>query len=345
MEKLKFAILGCGRISKKHVEAIQESDEAKIVAVCDINEEKAMLVGRMLDVPYYVDYNEMLNKEYIDVVSILTPSGLHSEHTIKIASKYKKHIVCEKPMALNLKDADKMIDICENNHVKLFIVKQNRFNTAIQKLKQKVDKGDFGKIIMGTIRLRWARHQQYYDMDSWRGTWKMDGGCLTNQASHLIDLLIWVLGNPIEVSAMTDTRLLDIEVEDTGVAIVKFQSGALGIVEATTATRPETIEGSISILGEKGIAEIGGIAANEIKVWKFSNNEIETSDKLKTYNEKPINVYGFGHKKYLEHVIYCIKHDKQPMVDGIEGRKSIELINAIYDSSKLHKNILLGWER
>lgn len=342
MKKIKFALVGCGRIANKHIESICKLEEAKLVSLCDINKERAKKYGEKLHLPYYTDYDEMLRNEDVDVVNILTPSGFHAKHTIDIVKKYQKHIVCEKPMALRLEDADEMINVCNNYGVKLFVIKQNRYNIPIQQLKKYIDEGRFGKLVMGTVRLRWSRKQEYYDMDSWRGTWKMDGGCLTNQASHLIDLLQWLMGKPIEVSAMTATRLADIEVEDTGVAILKFENGALGIIEATTATRPTDIEGSISILGEKGTVEIGGFSANNIKIWKFEDNDSEDMKILEKYNENPPDVYGFGHIRYLRHVIYCIQNKEKPLIDGYEGRKSLELINAIYESAEKGKKVKLN---
>lgn len=344
MRKIKFALIGCGRIANKHSEVINSIEQAELVAVCDVIEEKAKKLGEKYNVPYYLNYAKMLESEDVDVVNILTQSGLHAEHTIDIAKKYKKHIVCEKPMALKLDDADNMIRTCDENNVRLFVVKQNRYNLPVQKLREAIDDNKFGKLVMGTVRVRWARHQHYYDMDEWRGTWKMDGGCLTNQASHHIDLLEWMLGQPIRVSAMTTTRLADIEVEDTGVVTIEFENGALGIIEATTAARPTNIEGSLSILGENGTVEIGGIAVNEMKLWKFVDGEKEEKEVLEKYKENPANVYGFGHKRYLEHVIDCIINNKSALVDGLEGRKSLELINAIYESAETGKIVNLRFK-
>ncbi|MTI59424.1 MAG: Gfo/Idh/MocA family oxidoreductase [Firmicutes bacterium] len=344
MSKLKFALVGCGRIAKKHTEALNNIHDAELVTVCDIKEGRAREYGDKYDIPYYTNYDKMLQNENIDVVNILTPSGFHAEHTIDIVKKYKKHIVCEKPMALKLKDADNVIRVCDENGVRLFVVKQNRYNLPVQKLREALEKGRFGKLVMGTVRVRWARHQHYYDMDEWRGTWAMDGGVLTNQASHHIDLLEWMMGQPIEVSAQTATRLVDIEVEDTGVVIIKFENGALGVIEATTATRPKDLEGSLSILGERGAVEIGGFAVNEMKVWQFEDGEEDDKKVLEQFKENPPNVYGFGHIRYLEHVIDCIKNNKKALVDGIEGRKSLELINAIYEAAETGKNVKLRFE-
>ncbi|MTI59286.1 MAG: Gfo/Idh/MocA family oxidoreductase [Firmicutes bacterium] len=344
MSVLKFALVGCGRIARKHIQALTDIQESKIVSVCDIVKEKAKKYGEKLNIPYYTSYDDMLQNEEIDVVNVLTPSGLHARHTVDIVKKYKKHIVCEKPMALKLEDADEMIRVCDENNSRLFIVKQNRYNLPVQKLRSTLEEGKFGKLVLGTVRVRWSRDQKYYDMDDWRGTWSMDGGVLTNQASHHIDLLEWMMGQPVEVSAKIATRLVNIEVEDTGVVIIKFANGALGVIEATTATRPKDLEGSLSILGEKGTVEIGGFAVNEMKVWQFEDKSEEDREVMEKFKENPPNVYGFGHKRYLEHVIDCINKNKKALVDGLEGRKSLELINAIYESAETRKTIRLRFE-
>lgn len=344
--KLKFAIVGCGRILQKHIDAINEIDEAVLVAVCDTDYKKAKAVSeKYKDVRSYSTYDEMLQKEDVDVVNILTPSGYHPFHTIDIVKKYKKHIVCEKPMALRLQEADEMIRVCDKNGVRLFVIKQNRYNLPVIKLREALDQDRFGKMVMGTVRVRWSRHQSYYDQDAWRGTWELDGGVITNQASHHIDLLEWMLGEPISVMATTKTFLADIEVDDTAAAIIKFRNGAIGIVEATTATRPNDLEGSLSVLGEKGSVVIGGFSVNKMQSWRFEDETEEQSREiLNKFAEIPPNIYGFGHKRYLEHVIDCIKNNKKALVDGIEGRKSIELINAMYESSETGKEVFLHFE-
>ena len=261
----------------------------------------------------------------------LTESGTHAKNVIELA-KYRKTIMVEKPMALTLEDADEMIKICMENNISLFVIKQNRFNLPVIKLKEAVDQGRFGKLFLGTIRVRWSRTQEYYSQDKWRGTWAMDGGVLTNQASHHIDLLEWIFGEVESVHAKSINALADIEAEDTAVAILKFKNNALGIIEATTAIRPTDLEGSISVLGEKGSVEIGGFAVNEIKVWNFVEKFDEDQDIIKNYSVNPPDVYGFGHKSYYDHVIDCINNGSKQLVDGIEGRKSLELINALYES-------------
>jgi predicted dehydrogenase len=247
----------------------------------------------------------MMQKEQVDVAVVLTPSGLHAEHVINLA-KYGKNIMVEKPMALTLNDADAMIEASDRNNCRLFIIKQNRFNVPVIKLREAHQDGRFGKLVLGTVRVRWTRHQPYYDQDTWRGTWAMDGGVLTNQASHHVDMLEWMMGDVESVFALATTALANIEAEDTAVVTLKFQSGALGIIEATTATRPCDLEGSISILGAKGSVVIGGFAVNQMQSWAFEEDQDGDNEVLEKYSVNPPNVYGFGHQAYYEHVVDCI---------------------------------------
>lgn len=338
-----FALVGCGRIAKKHAEVIaKQIPNAKLVAVCDLNEEKAKTYGFKYDVPYFTNYHDMMQdkSDEIEVVSILTPSGLHAEHTIDLA-KYKKHIVVEKPMALTLDDADRMIAACDENGIKLFVVKQNRFNLPVKKLREAVENKRFGRLTLGSVRVRWCRDQDYYDQDSWRGTWKLDGGVLANQASHHIDLLEWMMGDVESVSAKSATHLVDIETEDTAVAVLKFKNGALGIIEATTACRPSDLEGSISVLGERGSVEISGFAVNKMRTWEFVDSLEEERSIISDFSNNPESVYGFGHVEYIMDVVDSLEHNKKALVDGLEGRRSLELISAIYESIETGREIKL----
>lgn len=340
---INVAVVGCGRIAKRHIELLGNNhiEGAKLVAICDINPDKEKEYSLKYNVPFFIDMDEMMSADLnVDLVSVLTESGNHAKHVINLA-KYKKHILVEKPMALSLKDADDMINACDRNNIKLFVVKQNRFNIPVQKLRQAVEADRFGKIFLGTIRVRWCRPQEYYDQDSWRGTWALDGGVLTNQASHHVDLLEWMLGDVESVYAKSITALAKIEVEDTAVVLLKFTSGALGVIEATTAIRPKDLEGSISILGEKGSVEIGGFAVNKMLHWNFNLPVPEDTDVLEKYSENPPDVYGFGHKTYYDHVIDCIVNNKQQLVDGLEGRRSLELITAIYESIETGKEVFM----
>nr|WP_321513246.1 Gfo/Idh/MocA family oxidoreductase [uncultured Pseudodesulfovibrio sp.] len=343
----KFALVGCGRISQKYGQLLSggEIAGAGLTAVCDIQEERASALAEKTGVPYFTDAHEMIRVmgEAIDVIAVLTESGNHAVLTMELA-QYGKHIVVEKPMALRLEDADAMIRVCDEAGIKLFVVKQNRLNYPVIKLRQALEAGRFGKLTMGTVRVRWCRRQEYYDQDEWRGTWAMDGGVFANQASHHIDLLEWMLGEPVSVFAKSRTALVDVEVEDTGVAIITFASGAIGVVEATNATRPVDLEGSISILGEKGSVEIGGFAVNEMKVWNFETPEPGDEEVLQEYRTNPPDVYGFGHIEYLNQVVDCIEKGSPSLVDGLEGRKSLELINAIYESIETGREVRLRFQ-
>jgi predicted dehydrogenase len=256
-------------------------------------------------------------------------------------ARYQKDIIVEKPMALTLDDADAMIQACDENGCRLFVVKQNRFNVPVVKLRQAVEEKRFGKLVLGTVRVRWCRHQHYYDQDAWRGTWAMDGGVLTNQASHHVDMLQWMIGDVESVFAKAATALVDIEAEDTIIVTLKFRNGALGIIEATTAARPINLEGSISVLGERGTVVIGGFAVNEMQTWAFEEKQEGDDEVLEKYSVNPPNVYGFGHQAYYEHVVECIENERRHLVDGLEARKSLELINAIYESVETGREVFL----
>jgi predicted dehydrogenase len=244
-------------------------------------------------------------------------------------------------MALTLDDADAMIRTCDDHGVRLFVVKQNRFNLPVQKLREALDRGRFGRLVLGTVRVRWCRRQDYYDQDSWRGTWALDGGVLANQASHHVDLLEWMMGDVDSVFAMATTALAHIEAEDTATVLLRFRSGALGIIEATTAARPVDLEGSVSVLGERGTVEIGGFAVNELKTWRFEAPEPGDEQVVERYSVNPPNVYGFGHKAYYDHVVECITGRSPQLVDGLEGRRSLELISAIYESIETRREVRL----
>jgi len=342
MNFLNFALVGCGRISKRHSEllGLQQIRNAKLVAVCDVVAEKAEKIAQNFSVPHFTDMHEMMRSVAIDVVVVLTESGNHAKHVVALAP-YGKHIMVEKPMALTLDDADAMIRACDESGVKLFVVKQNRFNVPVLKLRTALEAGRFGKLVLGTVRVRWCRPQAYYDQDAWRGTWALDGGVLTNQASHHVDLLEWMMGEVDSVFAMSSTALANIEAEDTAVVTLRFRNGALGVIEATTAARPTDLEGSISVLGEGGTVEIGGFAVNQMKVWNFSEPKEGDERVMTDYSVNPPNVYGFGHQAYYEHVIDSIKKGTPHLVDGLVGRKSLELISAIYESSETGREVPL----
>lgn len=338
---MKIALVGCGRISAKHLEVIAALPELRLAGVCDLIPERAARAGEIGRAPAYTDFREMVERERPDVVAILTESGAHAPVALEIAPHVGTLIV-EKPLSLTLESTDALIETCEHHRTRLFVVKQNRYNPPVVRLRRALDAGRFGKLALGTVRVRWCRTQAYYDQDAWRGTWKDDGGVFANQASHHIDLLHWMLGPVESVQAYTATRLVDIEAEDTGVAILRFASGALGIVEATTATRPVDLEGSLSILGEKGSAVIGGFAVNRLETWNFAEPLPEDADAFTTSTAPP-NVYGYGHLAFYRDVLDCIHTGRRAMLDGLAGRRTLELITALYEAAASGREVRLQY--
>ncbi|MGY3549385.1 MULTISPECIES: Gfo/Idh/MocA family protein [unclassified Bradyrhizobium] len=342
---IRFGLLGCGRIAKRHADLLGGGhiQGATLTAVCDVLPERANEVASRYHVPACYNLVELLARTDVDVISVLTPSGLHPSHAIA-AAKAGKHVVVEKPMALRLEDADAMIQACDAAGVKLFVVKQNRFNVPVVKAREALEAGRFGRLVLGTVRVRWCRDQAYYDQDAWRGTWAYDGGVLTNQASHHIDMLEWFFGDVVSVHARATTALVKVETEDTAVATLKFRNGALGIIEATTAVRPRDLEGSLSILGEKGTVEIAGFAVNQIRHWHFVDALPSDQVVVEKFSVNPPNVYGFGHQAYYQHVVDCLLHQSAALVDGLEGRKSLELISALYESIETGQEVALRFQ-
>lgn len=345
MNTLRIGLVGCGRISVRHAELLggHHVEGASLAAVCDIVPARAESTGSKYGVPAFTDMHEMMRNIPLDVVVVLTESGNHARHTIELAP-YGKHIVVEKPMALTLGDADAMIRACDVAGAKLFIVKQNRFNVPVVKAREALDAGRFGQLTLGSVRVRWCRRQDYYDQAAWRGTWALDGGVLANQASHHVDLLEWMFGDVESVHAYGRTALARIEAEDTAVATLRFRNGALGIIEATTATRPNDLEGSLSILGSGGSVVIGGFAVNQMQTWRFEEELPGDSDVLERCSVNPPTVYGFGHHAYYQHVVDCIRNNGRALVDGLEGRRSLELIIAIYESIETGRPVSLRFQ-
>jgi UDP-N-acetyl-2-amino-2-deoxyglucuronate dehydrogenase len=338
-KKLKICVVGCGRISGKHFEAIKNIPELELIGVCDIVKEKAEKAALENNCKAYTDFETMLDQAKPGAVAICTPNWLHPTMTVAAAKK-KIHVITEKPMALALKDARAMIDSCKNNNVELFVIKQNRYNPPIQKLKNAIDKGRFGKIYLGTITVRWQRPQEYYDQDEWHGKLLKDGGMLLNQASHHIDMLRHILGPVVEVQGMAEKLGRDIETEDTALALLKFKSGALGVIEATTLTHPRNLEGSIMIQGEHGTVKVGGTALNKMEHWEFRDFENE-DDNIKNIATNPPNVYGFGHHEVYRNVRDCLVNNIACHVNGEDGYKTLELILAIYKAAREGKPIKL----
>jgi predicted dehydrogenase len=339
---IRFAIIGCGRIAKRHAELLGagQVEGAELTAVCDLVPERATSFSKRYGVPAFTSVESLLAFEDIDAVSVLSPSGMHADHAVAAAIS-GRHVVVEKPMALTLADADRMVQAAEEAGVRLFVVKQNRFNVPVVKARQALDAGRLGRLVLGTVRVRWCRDQAYYDQDQWRGTWSQDGGVLANQASHHVDMLSWFMGPAVSVHARCSTALVNIEAEDTAVATVMFRNGALGVIEATVATRPNDLEGSLSVLGSGGSVEIGGFAVNEIRHWRFVDSAAEDAEVLQKYSVNPPSVYGFGHQAYYEHVVDCLVNGTPALVDGREARNSLELLVALYESMASGREVML----
>ena len=335
--RIRIALVGCGRIARNHLEAIAKVSELELVAVADSDLTRATEAGAAAGVPGFASLEEMLERVPSDLVTVCTPSGLHPQHGI-LAAKSGRHVLTEKPMAISLAAADELVAACDAAGVHLFVVKQNRLNPSVQLLKRAVDKGRFGRIYMANTTVRWTRPQEYYDQESWRGTWEFDGGAMMNQASHYVDLMQWLVGPVDTVMAMTATQARRIEAEDSGVAVLKFRSGALGVIEVNVLTYPRNLEGSITILGEKGSVKIGGTAVNKVDHWQFDS--YDDDDKLvDAASTTPPNVYGFGHEGYYRNLLPVLRGAARPDTDGRAGRKSLELILGIYESAKTGREV------
>lgn len=342
-KKIKIAVVGCGRISRNHFGSIeQHSDEFELVAICDIDPLVLAERAEQYKVPAYRDMEEMLQKERVDLVALCTPSGIHPDQAV-LAARHKVHVMTEKPMATRWNDGVRMVKACDEAGVRLFVVKQNRHNTTLQLLKRAVSEKRFGKIHMVHLNVFWTRPQSYYNQGTgWRGTWEFDGGAFMNQASHYVDLLGWLIGPVEKVQAMMSTTR-DIEVEDTGVLNIKWRNGALGSMSVTMLTYPQNLEGSITILGEKGTVRVGGVAANDIQLWQFDSPK-DYDHQIQEANYQTTSVYGFGHPLYYKNVIEVLRRNAEPETDGREGLKSLELLIAAYLSSRDGKTVSLPLE-
>lgn len=336
-QSVRIGLVGCGRISKNHFDAIAAVEGLKLVAVADTDVARAKAAGEKHGVRHFGSLDEMLKGEALDIVTICTPSGLHAAQGVQIARAHK-HVLTEKPMAISLTQADELIRATDDAGVHLFVVKQNRLNPPVQLLKRAIDKGRFGRIYMANVTVRWQRPQEYYDAEPWRGTWEFDGGAITNQASHYVDLMQWLVGPAESVMAKTATQARRIEAEDSGIGIVKFRSGALGVIEVNVLTYPKNLEGSITIMGEKGTVKIGGTAVNKVEHWQFA--DYDDDDKLiEAANTSPPSVYGFGHVGYYRNVLAVLRGEAKPETDGRAGRKSLELILGMYESAKTGREV------
>jgi UDP-N-acetyl-2-amino-2-deoxyglucuronate dehydrogenase len=338
--RIRFALIGCGRISKNHLQALkQHADDAELVAVCDVDPDALDQAVNASGARPYTSFASVLAESDVDAVILATPSGLHPEQTIQ-AAEVGRHVITEKPMATRWLDAKRMVQACDSASVRLFVVKQNRRNATLQLLKRAVDEKRFGRIHMVTINVFWSRPQSYYESARWRGTWEFDGGAFMNQASHYVDLLDWLIGPVDSLQAYTATLERNIQVEDTGVASIRWRTGALGSVNVTMLTYPRNFEGSITIIGEKGTVRIGGVAVNEIQHWEFADSR-ESDSEVKAASYQTSSVYGFGHPLYYENVIKVLRGEAEPDTDGREGLRSLEILVAIYLSARDGRRVSL----
>lgn len=346
---MRYALIGCGRISTNHIKAAV-NNKLEIVGVCDILPEKMeeLLEKHELkndnSIHRYTDYKELIAAEKPELISIATESGNHAEIALYCIES-GINVIIEKPMAMSIADANKIIELAEEKHVKVSACHQNRFNVAVQELRKAVESGRFGKISHGSIHVRWNRNKGYYDQAPWRGTWAQDGGALMNQCIHGIDLLRWMMGDEVEeVYGATRQQFHDyLEAEDVGMAVVKFKNGAIGTIEGTTNVYPKNLEETLYVFGENGTVKIGGTSTNNIDVWDFAD-ETEADSKNKGLEEATSNVYGNGHTSLFADVMAAIENDRKPYVDAVAGRNALEMILAIYKSQKTGQPVKLPLE-
>ena len=344
--KLRFALVGCGRIAANHMDSLaRHAERAELVAVCDSDPAALAAAVTRTGAQGFAQYAQLLAQAEslgVDCVVLATPSGLHARQVTE-AAQAGLHVMTEKPMATRWADGLAMVRACDEARVRLFVVKQNRRNRTLLLLRQAIQAGRFGRIYMVTVNVFWSRPQSYYDSAAWRGTWEFDGGAFMNQASHYIDLLDWMVGPVESVMAYTGTLARDIEVEDTGVAALRWRSGAMGSVNVTMLTHPKNLEGSITILGEHGSVRVGGVAVNKIEHWAFAQPH-EMDAGLDDASYQTTSVYGFGHPLYYDNVIRTLRGECEPETDGREGLKTLELLIAMYLSARDGKRVNLPLE-
>ena len=342
-KKIRIAVVGCGRISKNHFDSIKtHQNNIELISICDINPKVLSQCERQHNVKGYLDLGRMLDSENLDLVAICTPSGIHADQA-EMCAGHGVNVMTEKPMATRWDDGLRMVKVCDNAGVRLFVIKQNRKNSTLQLLKRAISEKRFGKIHMVNINVFWTRPQEYYDSAKWRGTWELDGGAFMNQASHYVDLIEWLIGPVASIQAMTGTLARDIEVEDTGVMNIRWRSGALGSMSVTMLTYPENYEGSITIIGEKGTVKVGGLAVNEIQHWKFEDRK-KYDKQIQDASYETTSVYGFGHPLYYKNVIDVLQGRADPETDGREGLHSLEILIAAYLSARDQVTVSLPLE-
>lgn len=334
---MRFGLIGCGRVAPRHADSIQEIDGVELVAVADKIASRAQHFADKYQADPYTNYHELLGRPDIDVVNVCTPSGLHADMAIDVMQA-GKHVIVEKPMALTLADADRMLAASAETGQKLCVILQNRFNPPMQDLRRVIDEEQLGKLLLGNATVRWYRPQEYYE-DGWHGTLAMDGGALMNQSIHHIDALQWLMGDVESVFAFTGTLAHKMEAEDVGVVTLRFKNGALATIEGSTVTYPKNLEASVAIFGETGSVKVGGTALNRKVFWKIAG-ELEHERELLTREQlDPPSVYGYSHKIVIEDMIQAIQEDRPSKTNGFEARRSVALVLAIYESARTGKQV------
>ena len=339
-QMLRFGLIGCGRVAPRHAQSIAELPGAQLVAVADDKDSRVNRFAADYRAEPYTDYRRLLDRQDVDVVNICVPSGLHAQLALD-SFQAGKHVIVEKPIALSLSDADRMVAAARSAGRKLCVVLQNRYNPPMQDLKRIVESRRLGRLLLGNATVRWYRPQEYYE-DGWHGTWAMDGGALMNQSIHHIDALQWLLGRPESVFAYSATLAHRMEAEDIGVATIRFRDGPLGVVEGSTVTYPENLEGSVAIFGERGSLKVGGTALNRKVIWKV-DGELEHEKELLTREQMdPPSVYGTSHRAVIADMMEAILADRAPKTDGREAKKSLAMVLAMYESARTGRPVELA---
>jgi UDP-N-acetyl-2-amino-2-deoxyglucuronate dehydrogenase len=331
---INVAVIGCGRVAGHHLRSISQVKGGRIVAVCDLVEEKAQAYGQEYQIPHFTNYHEMMGSlEDIDAVAIITPSGMHFEHAMEILEGYGKHLIVEKPTFMRPEQVAAAYKLAREKGVEIFPVFQNRYNRAVQRVKMAIESGELGDIRIMAVRVRWCRPQRYYDLAPWRGTFSHDGGALTNQGIHHADLLRYLGSNVRTITATMRTLGADIEVEDTVVATLEYATDAVGVVEVTTAARPDDFEASLSLVCENGLAQLGGLAVNELQVFTPKPEDCEA------FSQEIPDAYGFGHTDMYRDVVAHLAGEADYPVSESDCMDTIRLLHAFYRSDELSQTV------
>ncbi len=339
---VRFGLIGCGRVAPRHAQSLIQLPETQIVSVADIREDRARRFSAEYGAQAYTDYHDMLARPDIDAVTVCVPSGLHAQVAIDVLQA-GKHVLVEKPIALNLADADRMIATARKAGLRLGVVLQNRYNSPVQQVRTLIDQGRLGKLYLGSVCVRWYRPQSYYE-DGWHGTLSMDGGALMNQSIHHLDALQWFMGPVASVYAYTATLAHTMESEDVGVAVVRFRSGALATIEGSTLTWPQNLEGSVAVFGEHGSVKVGGTALSRITLWKVDGELEREAEILTGQRVDPPTVYGYSHREVIHDFARALLDGREPSTPGPEARKSLALVLAIYESARTGREVQLPHE-